>query len=346
MEIAVFKNASTFSHPGRHASELKFLLSSLEEKPKKVLEVGSGCIEPIYFAQLLGSEATINAVDLNIKVYNTLTDLVSGKKVKLADLAEFVCNKSNDGKPRRNSDLLNEDRLKINAEELRLAGLNPNDFIRDGYYRMPKEGAKIIPINAELGEYTTQHQNEFDFVYAGVVLLNIGKVVNREGLVDTTKKLVGALKEGKVLGVGTNPAGMYGEKGTPGVLEDSGMATTDLIVDNLVLAKVGGKDRLFGGHCLRAVSVENQNSYSPIAKKTIEQRISEDEILSQAGITHREFNSSNLKGYFSEQGDNLLMVALRRDGGYDLWETPINKLKEVVPKVRYTFGIIPGLKYK
>ncbi|MBT4651406.1 hypothetical protein HOC13_02680 [Candidatus Woesearchaeota archaeon] len=345
MEIKVFNNASTFSHIGRHASELRLLLGSLPEVPKKILEVGAGCLEPIYFAQLLPEESTIYAVDINPQIYSVLKSLVGGERVNLEELVQVICNQNNDGSPMINTDLIDPQELAKGLEELKFAGIDPNQFMEDGYFRKPKGGASIIPINAEMGNYSQNHVGEFDFVYAGSVLLNIVKDATHNNTVGLIWDLLNSLKPNGVLGEGTNPAGLYGVNSTPIMIEEAGGIITDLLTDHLNKVQIGDNSRLFGGHCVRAKRYDEGNCNSYASKEEVEQRIAQDSILSQLQVNYFLLNEDSLERVLSGKGEDLLLAALRDEGSYHLWTTPFKDLHTILPeRNRQSFDLIPRIR--
>lgn len=344
MKIATFKNQSTFSHVGRHAAELRYLLSSLDYAPQKILEVGSGCLEPIYFAQLLPLESTLYALDIDSEISGVLEKLIVGRKIKLTDLAELVCNKNDDGTSRINTDLTDPSLLAKGLEELKMAGLNPSDFFQNGYYQKPSGGATIISVNDEVSSYCSRHQEEFDLVYAGAVILNLAKVFSKEKLVKTVKDILGSLKGGKVLGVGTNPAGLFAEKNDVSTLEESGASVTELLVDNLVKVKMGETYKLFGGHYLSAARAEDER-YSCLSKEVIAECIAKNHFLTNAGIVYTEIKGNHLGNYLVNQKGELLIAALRKEDGYKGWTANLSKLERLLPEMeRKSFGLIPILE--
>jgi SAM-dependent methyltransferase len=345
MEIKVFNNTSTFSHLGRHASELRFLLNSLPQMPETVLEVGAGCLEPIYFAHLLPEDSTIYAVDINPQIYSVLKNLVGGEKIKLEELVHIVCNQNNDGSPRTNTDLINPQELAKGLEELQFAGINPDYFMKNGYFRKPKGGANIIPINAEMGNYCQGQVEKFDFVYAGVVLLNIVKDSTHNNTVKLINNLLNSLKPGGVLGEGTNPAGIYGVDSTPLMIEEAGAVITDLLADHLNKVQIGDNSRLFGGHCVRAKKYGEMDCNSYVSKEEVEQRIAQDSILSQLQINYFSLNDGSLGKVLAEKGEDLLLAALRNETSYHIWSTPFKDLHSVLPeRNRQSFELIPRIR--
>ena len=349
MNIAVYKNASTFSHVGRHASELRFLLNSLDTKPKKVLELGSGCLEPIYFAQLLEEDATLYSVDLNPDLVSILNDLVNNKKIDLSGLSELICNKNEDGSCRVNTDLTNPVLLQTGRNELQLAGLDPEIFFEKELYKMPSGGATIHPICAELSEYCEKNRDTFDFVYAGVVLLNVAKAFSsdqRQEFVNLVKPVVDSIKPKGTLGVSTNPAGYLGDLGVPGVLEDAGATITDFFADHLVKVKIGENYRLFGGHCIRAKKTTDEDSQSYVNQDEVKRRIANDPVLNQLQITYRQTKGNTIGSEISNLENKVLLAATRNEEGYIICTTPKNvQLENVLPEMeRKAFGLIPRYK--
>ena len=347
MAMDVFKNPSTFTWIGRHASEFRFLVDSLDKPPEKVLDVGKGPFKPIYFAEMLPKASELSVIDAP-EMCNLVEGLIDGRELHLPDLSTVVCNKDDTGKPIPNTDLTDTALLEVAASELRLAGLNPADYfdLSTKTFRCPGTGAWIETDNGleNLDGYLLQHRGQFDLVYLGLVLLNVGKVSGRQELVRLSGQLLESLsRSNSVLGVGEHPRALYGEKSIPNIVEESGGVLTDALVDNLVVAR----GNLRGGHCLRFT---RQNAYSPIPKGEVDRRIESDELLRQLDVGYRQVDGDKIGNYLSAQHeintDRLLVAALRRRGGYDVWEAPIARVMAVAPPKRKTLSLILGLGYK
>lgn len=342
-----FKNASTFSWVGRHASELRLLVNSLEETPRQVLDVGCGPFEPFYLAWMLPETTIVHAVDVNKEIYPVLNYLNRGGQISLSDLALTCSNKDSSGTPILNTDLTDSELICLGLSELQSAGIDPRLFVTKGNYHSAKRPqsdqrplppiAAIAPAYAEMQEYARQHLNQFGFIYAGVVLLNMGKTKETPELVRIVRSLADSLGEKGILGIGTTPAALYGEKGDPTLLYAAGLTTTDILVDNLV--QIGGALR--GGYCVRAV--ENPASSTKIDEGDLERAIAQDSLLSKIECLKQELSAEQLCSYLSKENDALVLAALKRGGNYALYEAKRMDLAEVVPPQRKTLSLIPRL---
>ncbi|MEK6968857.1 MAG: hypothetical protein AABW48_00330 [Nanoarchaeota archaeon] len=342
-----FKNASTFSWVGRHASELRLLVNSLEETPRQVLDVGCGPFEPFYLAWMFPGTTTVHAVDVSKDVHQVLNRLNRGEQIPLSNLAFTCSNKDSSGKPILNTDLTDSKLIRLGLSELQLAGIDPRLFVTDERYhstRQPEDYPRplppitaIAPACAEMQEYARQHPDQFGFIYAGVVLLNMGKTKETSELVQVVKSLADSLRENGVLGIGTTPAAIYGEKGDPTLLYAAGLTTTDILVDNLV--QIGGALR--GGYCVRAV--KNPASSTKINGGELEIALAQDSLLSKIECQKQELSVEQLFSYLSKENDNLVLAALKRGGNYALYEAKRTDLAEVVPPQRKTLSLIPRL---
>ena len=124
-------------------------------------------------------DSEIYAVEGNKEIYNTLCRLVGGEEVQIKDLANIVCNKNSEGSPILNTDLTDLNLLDIGRRELSEAYLNPDAFVNFSSFKRPDRCfTHIYPIHADICDYALAHKGEFDFVYMGVVLLNIAKDVS------------------------------------------------------------------------------------------------------------------------------------------------------------------------
>ncbi|MBT7903618.1 hypothetical protein HN587_07180 [Candidatus Woesearchaeota archaeon] len=348
-ELAQFKNASTFSHIGRNAAGIQFLIQSLNKAPNHTLEVGSGCIEPVYVSHLLPEQSDLYSVDVNGQIISALAHLSSGERVNLASLEKLVCNKQADGTPRPNSDLTDPKIIEIGLRELEFAGLDPSRFFQNNEYLLPPGGARIIPVCSDLETYAKQTPQLFDLVYAGVVLLNIAKTVDsRDQLVELVASLISAVKEGGVLGIGTTPAALYGEKSTPGLLESAGGTITDIYIDSLVRAKIGSGYKVFGGHMIRTVPCD-QPGLSRVDETEIDERLSRSPVFQGVGIIKEVYSNDVLNGYLETQSKSrthMLLATMRTVRGYVVWSAKKDSFVEQIPLQRTQIGIIPGLEYK
>ena len=346
MSLDAFKNPSTFTWIGRHASELRFLVNSLGYSPQKVLDVGGGVFEPFYFARMLTAGTEFHLVDVDESVYKAAARLNCGEPVSLEYLSSIACNKDDkDGRPLPNTDLTDAELLELGFSELELAGSRDTFYTDEQLKEIWLHGdvPVINMLNVDAREYLPKHKGEFDFAYAGIVLMNMAKVLTREELVVFSRDLIESVRPHGVLGIGETPMGLYGERGVLAVLEECGAVLTDLFLDNVV--QVRGKLR--GGHCLRFVRPEKSLQYSPIANKEVDDRISRDELLRRADIQKRQVEGSSLGNYLRSQDEpeRLIIAALRRNGGYDIWEAPVGKVMEVAPQKRNALSLIPGLRY-
>jgi len=348
MVMDIFKNPSTFTWIGRHASELRFLVDSLDKPPETVLDVGGGIFEPFYLARMLPQQSRLYLVDVDQKVYEATRILNCGEVLSLPYLSSIACNKNdNTGNPQPNTDLTDPNLLKQGFHELEMAGVKDTFYTDDHLGEIWLHGdVPVIGIErADAREYLSQHRDEFGFVYAGIVLMNMAKVLSREELISVSRDLVASVKPNGVLGIGETPIGLYGEKGVPTSLEEGGAVLTDLLIDNVVQSR----GKLRGGHCLRFVRPDNRRQYSPISSQEIDERISRDQLLARADVKRREVEGASLGPYLRRQSktenNRLLVAALRRDGGYNVWEAPMAKVMEVTPPTRRTLSLLPGLKY-
>ena len=342
MKLDMFKNASTFSWVGRHALELKLLLISSPRTHNKVLDAGSGPFEPFYLAEMLPYFAEICAVDTDQEVYDALCDLVERKSIPLEELAQIACNKDENGFPIPNSDLTDPKLLKLGLRELENAGINPDLFLdADRNFHRPKltrakqyRETKITPFHGDAGKYARKHQKQFDFVYAGVVLLKMAKTMETSELVQSVKYLAGALKENGVLGIGTTPAALYGEKGDLNLLKEAGVTVTDVVVDNLVQVK----GALRGGYCIRAT---NEPQYKEHGFDWIGTLIRHKELLPSVSVKNETLSPKELFDYLLKENDQLLLAAQQTNTGkYDLYQAPKAELIKIIPSERKTISVI------
>lgn len=339
-ELANFQNASTFSHIGRWATAFRLLNNRLGRKAKKILDLGGGCLEPVYFSQMLPQWSVLEAVDANEDIYQTLIKLNHGQKISLEELAKYVCNKEDDGSPRPNRDLTDSSVLAIGLKELTDAGLYSDDFFEGDLFKKPLRGAIMVPVHNEAGAYAREHPQEYDLTTMNVVFLNIAKdEKDYDNLVSLARDVLGTLKEDGLLGVGTTPKALYGERGTPTLLEEGGAVITDLIIENLVRAEINDTYRLFGGHFICASPRERD--ISPIESSLVQEKLEQNEYFGQVKVRHHEISS--LKDYLSKEDGYLLLAALRRDDGYEIWETLRFQLEPLIPKQRTSFGLLKGL---
>ncbi len=342
VDVVSYKHPSTFSYVGRHADEFRFLLGSMDYTPEAVLDAGCGCLEPIVLAHMLPPESTLYAVDADTEIITALEKLVSGKELCLEELAGIVRNLNDDGTPMKNTDLIDQARLEKGLREIESAGLNPHDFVSNGYFRKPEGGARIIPVNQEMSSFCREHAAEFDFAYAGALLTNMAKVLDKPELIRTVKYFVDSVKKERVIATGTSPAGIYGERGEPAVLEAAGAVATDLFITNLVI-----KDRkhLLGGYVVRTVKTQHSIS-SPIKKKEIDERIERDELLSKVTVNYTEHAHASIGEFLSIRHEAFLAIAaLKKEQACCVWEASMRELERFVSGERCTISLIPGLEY-
>lgn len=341
MDLGNFSGMSTFTHMGRNASGFRFLVKTCPSLPQRVLDVGSGPLEPVYFAHLLPPSAQLYAVDVNPEAVSVLEQLVQGVGVPLAGLAETLCNKNPDGLPRPNTDLTDPDLIAIGLRELEQANLASDLFYQSGFYFSPRGGAAITPVPAELSSYCREHPAQFDLAYAGQVLLNIAKVIpDTEELQRIVGYLFGSLKPGGVLGIGTTPADLCDKYSSLKLVELAGGTVTDLYLDNLVRVPFGPQYKVFGGYQLRAVQ-EAQGS--PVDAGHLDSVVRLDPLLRQLSVDQKVIPSAQLYPLLETTPDQVILAAIRLSSGYKIYSVNGKELEPLIPLQRHSFSLLPKL---
>jgi hypothetical protein len=337
MKLDTFKKASTFSWIGRHALELRYLLATMRTPPENVLDAGSGCFEPVYLAQMLPGQSDVYAVEANGDIAGVLNKIIRSGSIELVGLDTLLCNKDDSGAPIPNNDLTNAVLLATGLRELESAGFNYEEFYKNKKFSRPLGGAGIHILNEDVIEYAQKHQREFDFIYEGALFVNLLKGKNYEEAFLMTKKFVGMLEEGAVLGSGSVPSAIYGPTSLPVILNKTEAMISDIIVDNLVM--VNGALR--GGYCIRAVRThKDTRSESLVQEEVIEEGISKDTLLGNADIRKSKMGRDEFFNNLKAESEYLLLAALKRNGEYFMFEAPRKQLSEIIPAVRKQLSLI------
>lgn len=312
MKLATYKKPSTFSYPGRHATFFAWLVETLRGKvQRRVLEVGSGCFEPIWLSHLLDEKTKLIAVEYEKEICDILKKLLAGERIELATLVEVVCNKLADGSCRKNTDLTEPELIQLAETELRLAGFDPNMFIRDGFFQKPQVGyykpAEIEVVNADAFEYI-QKIEPVDLLLAGVVLLNVGKLMDVKEFFRMHEVLANAVKNDGVLGVATTPRALYSEKSVPRALMAAGLNITDIVVENFALVH----GNLFGGYGIRCS--KDQSDYS-LGSQYFFKFIEIEDFFSGFSFKYKEMTSKELELHLQGEGELVLLTANKAING-------------------------------
>ena len=237
---SLYRNPSTFTYIGRHASELKFLLSRAKNR-SEILEIGPGPFEPFYIAAL-SPASKITVVDVDQKILSMIQSVRDKVLISLKDVADHCCNINDDGSKRKNRDLLDPRMVENGANELRLAGLLPSDYLWQNNTLFGfQKNADMALIESDIQKY--QPFKQFDIIFEGLVLLNLRKVLNDQEFVATLCNIAGLARTNAVVGIGTTPAGISGPKEYLSMLmkifAEKKLYLQELIVDNLVNAEGG-----------------------------------------------------------------------------------------------------------
>jgi len=334
-----FTSNSTFSHIGRWATAFDHLIRSLDRKPKKVLELGSGCIEPIHFSKLLPPDSTLVAVDRSSEIINYLERMISGEKILLATLANIVCNKENYHTPRLNTDLTDPELIELGLDQLKSAGLNSSDFYNKGLYGVAQNSAKIVPVNSDIEKYCADHQNEFDITTLNCVLVHlIRELIDTDKIVKAIKNITGTLKGNGVLFLGSSITELYGSAQTPKLVEDSGGIITDIILDNIVKVEIDNKDQILGGVLIRVV--RSDQHFSPIDITEMETKINAEPFFKNLPIQNHKIDQNKIGQYLSNNSHNLVLAAIRKNNHYIIWETPTASVENIIPSKREQLNLL------
>jgi hypothetical protein len=335
MKKAIFKHPSTFTYLGRHASELKFLLRRAKNR-NEILNIGPGPFEPFYIAAL-SPNSRITVVDINPRMLQMVASIKDGVSIPLREAAQHCHNVQNDGSPRANRDLLLPERIEQGLNELRIAGLNPADFVQSDsefVYRRRSDIQVMQPMDIS----ETEVWKQFDVVFEGLVLLNLNKTLDTEQFKSTVDILGMLTKKDGVLGIGITPAGISGSKRYIHTLMDVLQARfrlQELIVDNLV---DGGSRGLAGGYL--ATFSDQWSSHLDFEK--IKGLIMQEQMLSRAKFIFPYIPEEKLLELLNDQ-EYLLIAAIHSGGSY--YKAAFAELGSMqIPTQRYQFSVMASLK--
>jgi hypothetical protein len=334
MKRAIYRLPSTFTYIGRHASELKFLLARAKRK-NEILNIGPGPFEPFYISKL-SPDSRVSVVDINPKMLQMIQSNADGVRLPLREAASFCHNIQNDGSPRKNSDLLVPERIKQGRQELEIAGLDPNDFLSDGdfLYRGRSNILAMEPMDIS----KAAPWNQFDVVFEGLVLLNLSKVINKQELEKTIRTLGALAKKDGLLGIGTTPAGISGEKRYIHALIEAlrgRFRLSELIVDNLV---DGGSRGLAGGY----LATFSDQWNSPIFFGDIHAAMMREPLLKDARLIDPVVNETSFLSLLNDP--KYLLLAATHNGG-SLYNTLFVEMASIsISKERYQFRAMASLK--
>jgi len=334
MKRAIYRLPSTFTYLGRHASELRFLLGRAKKKGE-ILDIGPGPFEPFYISRL-SPDSRLTVVDLNPTILQMIRSIEDGIPVPLTEAAKHCHNVQNDGSPRTNRDLILPERIRQGLDELAMAGVDPNDFVNGGdfVYR----GRSNILTMKPMDIVEAMPWKRFDVVFEGLVLLNLSKTLGKADFEKTIRTLGQLTNPDGVLGIGTTPAGISGDKGYLHLLMKvlrGRLQLQELIVDNLV---DGGSRGLAGGYL---ATFSNQLD-SPVFYGDLRDSLMQEDLLRGTAMIHPYVDEKKLLSLLNDP-QYVLLAALNAGGQH--YHTIFAKMDGLdIPSKRYQFRVMASLK--
>jgi len=335
MEFGKFVLPSTFSYVGRNGLALRYLLKQ-QAPPKKILEAGSGCIEPLVFSQILPPDSEIYAVDSNNEIIKILDRLIHNEEIELGSLATLVCNINNDNTKRSNTDLTDLELIDIGLNELELAGVNSSLLYSNGFLKKPLTGAKIYPINKNIFDFANGNRGEFDLAFAGFLFLNLEKMLERGDLIKYAKVMLDSLRPSGVLGVTTTPVSLYGPYGNPTIFLEAGAEIKDVILDNLVSLEISNSKRLVGGYLIKFVNGSEKSKEDDL--DDIRLKVYNHLTIPNLRISESTENASTL----FERDDGRILLAAKSISYQRLkvWSVDKEEILPYIPGKRTLLGLL------
>jgi threonine dehydrogenase-like Zn-dependent dehydrogenase len=327
--LAMYAKPSTFSYIGRNAAALRFLLGK-KESPE-VLIIGPGPLEP-FLAAACAPKGRIVLVDRSPEVAR-LIKKIAEEGATFDEIAAQCQNISDDGTPRRNSDLLDPQLRARGIRELVMAGFDQAGFVDETRYL----GGRINSDRFELHITSIEGfdtSKKFDVLFAGTVLSNIRKVMDEGQFSTLLQKLREMLTPNGVLGVVETPAAVSGAKQLISNILAAGFEMNGLVVDNLVNASGairGGIYLQFGREAMVSNFVADMNSIraDPLLGPKLNAMTADHVNPWQAGSLTPAFDGNFLPVYVG-----------RSKHGYTVATATVQGLLETMPKDRHTFDFL------
>ena len=308
MKTILYNRPSTFTYLGRHASELKFLLSRAKSK-NEILDIGPGPFEPFYIAAL-SPESKVTVIDNSQKILNKIKSIRSGVLLPIKEAASICFNTNDNGTMRQNNDLLDERLILKGIEEMKIAGLSRSLFMYDRIGFFGYHGNGEIVVMEQMDITSVKPWKKFDVVFDGLVLLNLRKTQKNEDFDKAVQTILDLTQDNGMLGISTTPEGISGKKEYLSLIlkaAGSRLHLQELILDNFVNSDGG----IRGGY----LSIFTKDSDSPVNPQSIYDLFSNDPLLARATFFKTYLDETRLLDFLHANGF-LLLYAIHAGGDY------------------------------